>query len=445
MERSFGRRLKHKPDGMLREVHWPSMARMDSRTTDGRLLMSDGGGSRRLPLTFFFQFAQAEFGHVGAVPVGRLDFVTLHEDGNVEGWGWLADTDHGRNAALHIRTQMQRSNSIDLGDVKAKIDLDDDFNLLIDFTSWNIAATTGVAKAAFADATVELSDEVTAAFFAETDVLEIEAPSEIGFELKVPEITASAADTVAWADFHIPESENPHKVRVDGEGRVFGHLALWDSPHRSSVDRLRFCPRPTKGYSEFNHPGPLTENGQVGTGPIFLCGGHPQQSMRGKSAAQISAAYGGIENSWADVRVSEGFHGPWISGRVRPGLEDDKLYAARASHVSGHWLGDDLVAIVSVNVPGFRPGAGFATVEDGQVVELVASFCPEEDEQMFGELLETTGSTLTLNQHLHFSINGDQVTTTASTPTFTRAVIEPPADLDSRRRRLALAFGLDDD
>ena len=448
MERSFGRRLIHKPKGMLREVHWPSMGRMDQRTTDGRLLLSDGGGSRHLPLTFYFQFAQSAMGHDGAVPVGRLDYIELHEDGNIEGWGWVADTEHGQNAVLHIATKMQRTNSLDLGDVKAKIDLDEDFNLLVDFVAWNVAGTTGVGKPAFADARMELEDEIVAAYFEDKAPLEVDASAEIGgFDLKAPELTASLDDTVPWADFHIPEPSEPHKIRVDVDGRVYGHLALWDSPHRSSIDRLRFCPRPSLAYSEFNHPGPLTEQGQVGTGPIFLCGGHPGQSMQGKSRAQIAAAYGGTENAWADVRVSEGVHGPWVSGRVRPGLSDEAIYAARASHISGHWLGDELVAIVSVNVPGFRPGAGFAAVHDGEVVELVASFFNEdEDEHVFAELVETAPTTLTLNQHLHFDFAANKVTSTTGTVTFTEAVSEAPTTAhDLRRRRLAVAYGLDDD
>ena len=450
MERSFGRRLIHKPKGMLREVHWPSMGHMDRRTTDGRLLMSEGGGSRHLPQTFFFQFAQSSMGHEGAVPVGRLDYIELHDDGNIEGWGWVADTEHGQNAILHVATKMQRLNSLDLGDVKAKIDLDEDFNLLIDFTSWNIAGTTGVAKPAFADARIELLDEEITAAFTDPEPLEIEADSyDIGFELKVPELTASMADAVPWDDFHIPESPEPHKIVVDADGRVYGHLAQWDDPHRSSTDRLRFCPRPTKGFSEFNHPGPLTEKGQVGTGPIFLVGGHPSTPMRGKTRAQIAAAYGGIENTWADVRVSEGVHGPWVSGRVRRGVDDDTVYAARASHISGHWVGEDLVAIVSVNVPGFMPGAGFATVEDGEIVELVASYVGGgPDEGLVGESV-TNGATLTLNQHLHFDFgsgtvttaNGDLYLTTPSPP----AVKTPVEDRDHHRRRLAATFGLDDD
>ena len=45
-----------------------------------------------------------------------------------------------------------------------------------------------------------------------------------------------------------------------------------------------------------------------------------------------------VENAWCDVRVSEGVHGPWVSGRLRPGLSDETIYAVRASHISGHWV-----------------------------------------------------------------------------------------------------------
>jgi hypothetical protein len=102
--------------------------------------------------------------------------------------------------------------------------------------------------------------------------------------------------------------------------------------------------------------------------------------MRGRSQAEIEAAYGGIENAWADVRVTEGRFGPWISGRVRPGLSDDKLYAARCSHISGHWIGDKLVAITSVNVPGFLPGAGFSAQHEDGLLELVAGFVPPQEQ-----------------------------------------------------------------
>lgn len=375
MEKSFGTRRMSKPKGMFREVHWTSLATMDQWTADGRRLNSAGGGVRELPRQFSFQF-KALPAHLEAVPVGTLDQVIFHDDGNLEGWGWLADNEDGHKAAFAIETGMQSHNSVDLAEVEVEIDIDwDAMEMKIDFTKWNIGKTTGVAMPAFADARMELTDEIVASM-REAGPLEITCGSQINLETPVPEMTASVASTVPWADFHIPESDEPHKVIVDAEGRVYGHIALWDDAHRGYEQSgiIKFCPRPTDNYRHYNHAGPLTENGQVGTGPVFLIGGHPKDSMRGRSVPEIHDAYGNVENTWADVRVVAGKYGPWVSGRIRPGLSDDLIYKARASHVSGHWIDDELVAIVSCNVPAFRPGAGFAAVEEGRVVELVASF-----------------------------------------------------------------------
>jgi hypothetical protein len=151
-------------------------------------------------------------------------------------------------------------------------------------------------------------------------------------------------------------------------------------------------PRPTDGYASFNKPGPLTERGQVETGPIFAFGGH----RPAKSAKTIEDAYGGIENAWADVRVTEGKFGPWLSGIVRPNTPDDVVYAVRASRISGHWVNGRLKAIVSVNAEGYDvPGlnaeitAGFAfAAHDDSTVELVASFpdCVTAEEESLPQI-----------------------------------------------------------
>lgn len=439
MKKTFGERLMFKPDGMLREVHWPSLATMDTRTGDGRMLMSSGAGVRNLPRTFNFQFAEG-MGHEGAVPVGRIDQVTFDDDGNIEGYGWLLDSEQGRQAAVLIATQTQRHNSIELADAKADIDIDwDSMEIRIDFTEWNLAATTGVARPAFADATVELPDEMMAAIF-DTEaplVVAAEGTFDIRVDMKIPEITASAATTVPWADFHIPESPEPHKIVVDADGRVYGNLAVWGEPHRGFVDQLRTAPRPTDGYTGFNHSGPLTERGAVGTGPIFAVGGHAKKSVRGMDRQQIADAYGGIENTWADVRVTEGVHGPWVSGRLRPGLSDETIYACRASHISGHWLGDELVAIVSCNVPGFKPGAGFAAFDDGAIVELVASFPAPPDEMLNGELVSVD---VDINELAEAIAQALGKVFNHSEP---RVPVDASVDASSRQR-LAIELELDD-
>ena len=81
------------------------------------------------------------------------------------------------------------------------------------------------------------------------------------------------------------------------------------------------------------------------------------------------------------MHIVEGRFGPWLSGVVRPGTPDTTVYAARASRISGHWVGGKLKAIVSVNAEGFEvPGDPFAE-------ELAAGFAFSLDEDGVGELV----------------------------------------------------------
>jgi hypothetical protein len=402
-----------RPEGMLRPVHWPEMALMDSRTSDGRLLVSAGGGVRELPRPFYAQFDNE--GHYGAKLVGSIDAVTLGDDGTIEGWGWILDDENGKDLVRYNKAGALRTNSVDLAETKYDIDWASDdpndpgfWEMLIDFVQWKIGATTAVGMPAFPNARFELpDDELTAALLPSDEPIVMS--SKTGWSIHVDladtkivtEVKADAGATVPYDDFNIPESDQPHKILVDREGRVFGHLAQWDKAHRG-LTGLVTPPRPAHNYTEFNHPGPLTEQGQVGTGPIFLVGGHPK-SVRGLTQEQIAEAYGGIENAWADVRVTAGKFGPWVSGRVRPGLSDEALYAARASHISGHWLGNDLVAIVSVNVPGYMPGAGFSHQHTDGQLELVAGFVPFRDKPT-----EETVEVVTTNTTALASIHIDE-------------------------------------
>jgi hypothetical protein len=382
MQRTFGSRRMSRPDGMLRPVYWPQMTMMDTPTGDGRLLVGDGGGVRELPRPFYAQFENE--GHYGAKLAGSIDQVTFHEDGRVSGYGWILDDENGRNLIRYRQANALRHNSVDLADVEVEIEWGSDdpsdeefWEYTIKFTKWNIGATTAVGMPAFKDASFDVLDdeELTAALTPSDELIKWDPCTSVFVQPDVEEVVASAATTVPWDDFNIPESDAPHKIIVDRDGRVFGHLCQWDTPHRGYDGVDKYAPRPLNAYREFNHNGPLTEKGHVGTGPIFFLNGHPQ-SVRGLTPEQIAQAYGGVENAWCDVRVTAGKFGPWVSGRVRPGLTDAQIYAARASHISGHWLGNDLVAIVSVNVPGYLPGAGYSAQYDDEGLELVAGFVP---------------------------------------------------------------------
>lgn len=383
---TYGNIPKEAPKGMGARVIFPVLARMDQATGDGRLLESAGAGTRDLPLSIRGQFTSGS-GHDGAVVTGALFEVTFDSDtGIVSGAGYLLDDENGRRHATYIATGAMRGNSVDLADVTARFEMGDDEDerdMLIRFTNWNLAATTGVGTPAFAEAHASIDEEMVASVILNDETL-VHQHDFVDFTVAVPEmeiaeVTADLA-AVPYELFFRSETDRPQKIVVDGNGHVYGHLGLWDSCHDGIEGQCVRIPRPIDGYASFNKPGVLTDRGIVATGPIFAYGGH----RPGKGVQDMDAAYGGIENAWADVRISEGRLGPWISGVVRPSVDDVTVYAARASRISGHWIQGRLKAVVSVNAEGFDvPGdqfgedlaAGFAfrTSDDG-VFELVASF-----------------------------------------------------------------------
>jgi hypothetical protein len=381
-------------DGFLAPIHFPSLMSMDSTTPDGREMASKGMGARALPFAIMGQFQTAP-GHDGAFVVGTLQEVTFWDDGNVEGWGWLVDTDEGRKMHTLLKTGALRQNSVDLADVTYEIrwksddpaDGEDFWTIdKVLFTEWKIATTTFVNIPAFPDAHGELTASVDLEVFVDvpTELTEVVTPMDVQLE----ELTASVSVDAEFECFHVPEPDHPQGVHINDDGWVSFHLAEWGKPHRGHQGRNVYAPRPVS-YASFHQGGVDTERGRVKTGPVFFLGGHPDQPLESRHGTTVEKAYGGIENAWCDVRTTNGRFGPWCCGRLRPGVSDTAIYAAKASGVSGHWLGDDLLAIASVNVPGFEtdepdnvvcfPGStlradrdGGRITEDGQL-ELVAS------------------------------------------------------------------------
>lgn len=392
--RSYGTIPDQIPMGMSKRVNFPELMMLDQRTMDGRLFYSDGFtvDEMMMPLTIWHKNVTGN-GHDGAVPAGALYYVEVHADGTVSGVGYTKADATGRLMEDGIATQTNRLNSVDLRDVvpvKMKFPdfeemfKEDENGFLtmmppqLDFPNSKLAGTTIVPIPAFSRARVELDQlpDTLVASFSDGWTSTFDASGEI--------IAAMGADTAPWDDFFVPEADVETKLMVTADGRVFGHLGSWDKPHVGMNGKKVYIPRSRSNYADFNKPGVLTERGYVETGPIYLYGGHKP----GTPAAEIDRAHGSIENTWADVRLSDGRIGPWVSGRVRPGTTPEMLYAARASRISGHWINDELYAIVSVNSEGF-PVTGNKGILSDEQFHLVASFdmAPLEDPELQGQAL----------------------------------------------------------
>lgn len=410
-KRTFGSMPKTVPPGFFKAVRFPILALLNKQTGDHRLLSADGGSTRELPISIRSQMA-ATWGHDGAVPTGALFEVTFDPDataeyGIVSGAGFLLDDDAGRQHFRYIATGAQRGNSVDLAEVSAKFVEDADTGQWwTEFTKWSLAATTGVGTPAFADAKAEVDwtpDELMAAIgdpmeelvasitpeeWLKTGKITVLMPKPEARDLDTELLAAySAVDPIPHELFFREEADVLTKIVVTADNHVYGHLTGWELTH-DGMPGVR-APRPRDGYASFNKPGVLTDKGIVPTGPIMAYGGHRKANGRD----DLVDPYGGIENIWADVRITEGRLGPWISGIIRPGTKPETVFAARASRISGHWLGDRLKIIVSVGAEGFDvPGpeedlilaAGdhyaFRTV--GDELELVASLgAPDKPEE----------------------------------------------------------------
>lgn len=177
--------------------------------------------------------------------------------------------------------------------------------------------------------------------------------------------------------FDDPEFDRLTPLTVDAAGRVSGHIASWDSSHIGRLGKVR-PPRSHSNYAYFRTGVVETDTGDmVHVGQITLTGGHAPLEASARDAVRH---YDDTASAVMDVSVGEDRHGIWVAGALRPDIDDTKIRAVRASSVSGDWRPIDgaleLVAICSVNVPGFPiPRAMAASGDDGEeyILSLVAA------------------------------------------------------------------------
>jgi hypothetical protein len=188
--------------------------------------------------------------------------------------------------------------------------------------------------------------------------------------------------------FEDPQLEEPTPLQITPEGRIFGHIALFDVPHRGFLhydwnERI-YAPRSSTGYRQF-----LTRPLEVACCAEAECGHARQRIMTGPlcfgtlhagTRLNYEAARAFYENSGlqaADVVAGDDAFGPWVSGALRPGLDDARIREVLGSTPSGDWrwiAGQlELVAVLGVNSGGF-PVIASAWEEGGEVRTLIAGW-----------------------------------------------------------------------
>jgi len=175
-------------------------------------------------------------------------------------------------------------------------------------------------------------------------------------------------------------------MTYEDDGRVYGHLALWNSCHRGFMNGASGeCvgpPRTKTDYGQF-HLGQI----KTAEGDMISVGKITYDAPHAPLTADLHAASRHYDNTGAVgayVRASDGRLGIWLSGTLRPDLPPEGLVALRANPLSGDWRALnrnlELVAALAVPVPGFVVPAMAAS---GEVTALFYSPDDWEVEVMY--------------------------------------------------------------
>ena len=366
----------------------PMLIPEEVESGDGRKFQKDSISTRDLPVPLLWQIKTGS-GHDGSVVVGRIDYIERIEGGMGNAYGVFDTGPYGREAERLVRNGFLRGVSVDLDQFEAKENKKEKKDLKenaddgqefgkdkLTINKARIMAATIVAKPAFQECSIELSNEgdqedtVTPedGVYEESmeDFADLEPITASGF-LKQEVPMTPPAD---W--FKDPKLTKPTPLTVDEYGRIYGHIAAWNVNH-IGLPRATKPPRSRSKYAYF-HTGVLRTDGgsDVPVGQLTLAGGHAPLNADAKSAAKH---YDDTASAVADIHVGEDEYGIWCAGTIRPDLDEMQIRALRASAPSGDWRpingGLELVAICQVNVPGFPTAR--AMIAGGKMLALVAA------------------------------------------------------------------------
>ena len=338
--------------GAVEGVEWEGvLAPVGEPSGDGRVL-SPGGEYRfrEFPLPLMWQETTLD-GHDSARVVGSITGGAV-EDGAITAQGFIFASEV---KVLELLEAGVIRPSVDLCDMVAHIDQDTE---MMEVEQATVMAATLVATPAFENVKITLGEQA-------------QVPAAL--------VAAAAVDLGAYEShwFADPSLEGPTPVTVTEDGRVFGHLALWDSHHVGLPGRRVNPPRSSSGYASFHQSTVVTERGRVAVGRLTVGGGHAAARAGVRAAAEH---YDETGTCWAFVRAGEDEHGIWVAGEVNHDADPVKVREGAQAPLSGDWrrvgAGLELVAALSVCTPGF-PVRREATNAAGEEYALVAAAAVE--------------------------------------------------------------------
>lgn len=382
-------------------------------TSDGRWFESGAWSWRELPLTLMAQTVTAD-GHDGAEVAGRIDDMwklTVEEakeagyelDGEVPedavlvmGTGEFDSGEFGRETARLVTERTLRGVSVDFAVHKAglrdpksgkiidekELELEDilfgDFQRVA--LEAEIMAATIVATPAFSSAGI--------AMVASGDQQTI--PTQIWLTSDALVASAGVAPLLPPTDwFKDPALSGPTPLTITDDGRIYGHLALWDSCHVGFTNVCKAPPRSGANYAYFNTGEIETADGDhVSCGKLMFCRDGKKHAPLEYSAMQASRHYDDSTKIGGFIAAGDDSFGIWLAGATRHDLTDEEVQYLRANPPSGDWRPinrgpSELIAAFAVPVGGFPiPRSELRLVASGEKEEIAAMIlsAPDFDE-----------------------------------------------------------------
>jgi hypothetical protein len=194
---------------------------------------------------------------------------------------------------------------------------------------------------------------------------------------KMAALMAGAAPVAPPKDwFADPKLTGPTPLHIGDDGRVYGHVAVWDTCHVGIGDSCVKPPKSLTSYAYFHTGEVKTDDGsRTAVGRLTDGGGHAAPNLGFRAAADH---YDRTSATGAYVRAGEDEHGIWVAGMLAPDADESAVFKMRAAPLSGDWrrVGGNLemVAALHVNTAGFPiPRAMTAGADEQDLFSLVAA------------------------------------------------------------------------
>lgn len=151
--------------------------------------------------------------------------------------------------------------------------------------------------------------------------------------------------------FADPQLTGPCKMRVTEDGRVYGHIAAWDTEH-AALPGITPPRAADRSYGKFHrHPVRCEDGSRIKTGPLA---GNKHAPVNERSLWAVQRHYDDPTHVIADVVCGEDEHGIWVSGALRYGVAPWQVMFADRYSFSGDWRNGELLAACLASVPGFH-------------------------------------------------------------------------------------------